>query len=77
LATLLAVNLFFFFKSNIFWFVGMQGEHLVALMVTAIPAKSWTTARSRNSQRWRPSPLPGRFSPWSGCEAQASGGRAR
>jgi hypothetical protein len=38
LATLLAVNLFFFFKSNIFWFAGMPGEHLVKFMVAAITA---------------------------------------
>jgi hypothetical protein len=38
LATLLAVNLFFFFKSNIFWFAGMPGEHLVEFFVAAITA---------------------------------------
>lgn len=38
LSTLLAVNLFFFFKSNIFWFAGTPGEHLVEFLVAAITA---------------------------------------
>ncbi len=38
LATLLAVNLFFFFKSNVFWFAGKSGERLVEFMVAAITA---------------------------------------
>ena len=38
LATVLAVNLFFFFKSNVFWFAGMPGERLVAFAVAAITA---------------------------------------
>ncbi|MEA5413677.1 cyclic nucleotide-binding domain-containing protein [Synechococcus sp. BA-132 BA5] len=38
LATVLAVNLFFFFKSNVFWFAGMPGERLIAFAVAAITA---------------------------------------
>lgn len=38
LATVLAVNLFFFFKSNVFGFAGMVGERLVAFTVATITA---------------------------------------